>query len=68
MMKALLRCIREGFKRRSILSSSQREAVNESTILEVEKAIENLKKEEEETRLKVINNLKDIFKDLPVLL
>ncbi|MFD0992354.1 hypothetical protein [Tenacibaculum geojense] len=42
--------------------------LEESTISEAEKALEKLKEEEEEVRNQVKSNLKEIFKDLPILL
>lgn len=55
-------------KKIKINEEQKKVLLEESTISEAEKALEKLKEEEEEVRNQVKSNLKEIFKDLPILL
>lgn len=54
---------KEGF-----LTDEDENQLEESTIVEAEKALEKLKQEETEARSKMIKEFRDIFSDLPILL
>ncbi len=55
-------------KRKSLITVEQLELLDQSNIEEAEKIVETLKEEESEARLKLVENLKDIFNDLPIVL
>lgn len=63
-----MKYFKEIFKNKLALDEEQKEILDEITIVEAEKVLEELKAEEEEARAKLRKNLKDIFNDLPILL
>ncbi len=67
-MKDLIKNLKKLFTQKPLLTEEQISQINEETIIEAEKVLENLKDEEKQIRDKVANNLKDIFDNLPILL
>lgn len=63
-----MKYFKEIFKNKLALDEEQKEILDEITIVEAEKVLEELKAEEDEARAKLRKNLKDIFNDLPILL
>ena len=55
-------------KKENYLSEEDEKIIEESTYTEIEKVIEELKKEEENTRNILIKEFKDVFKKLPIVL
>ncbi|MDB0602607.1 hypothetical protein PL373_16010 [Tenacibaculum maritimum] len=64
-----MKLLKEFYNNKKIaLDEEQSGLLEEATILEAEKIVEDLKSEEEEARSKLLAEFEGIFSDLPVLI